>query len=467
MACLERGMREGVGFALVIESQFRLCEEMNWENPKPPAWFTARMIAWALYDMGATVFSMLVISRYFGPWVVEQMGGTVERFNDAVWKSLLIAALLQVILSPISDELGRRRIFVVLFTLLCVGCCILLGYADNLQTGIALFVAANVGYQVAFSYYNAMLGDVADERHWARISGIGIGIGYVGSVIGLLVAASFIHSEKGHVNYSPGFQVAGVLFLILSLPMFLFVKDKPGLVRLNLSQSLTNSVGSFITTLRRVLRNREMSFFFLGCLLALDAVSTVIVNMALYCEKVVGLDPSDGFKPVYMGRDLFNLTISQVDLFIISCTVFAIFGAFVIGHISDKTSHYKTLLAVLVIWMAGLILAMFGVQRRLFYIVGPLFGLGFGGIWTVSRAYLQELCHPEERSQMFALFGVVSRGAAIIGTFLWARVFAWAEPAFGERKAYRLAFAGVLILLALGFWMMRLGEPRRNRNFQY
>jgi len=250
--------------------------------------------------------------------------------------------------------------------------------------------------------------------------------------------------------------------LVFSFPLFLFVKEAPSLVRLNLTESLTNSIGSFMTTLRRVARHREMLFFFIGCLLALDAVHTVIVNMTLYCKNMVGLDPLLGFdlSPRWKGHVLFQLPVSEIDVFLITSTIFAIVGALGLGHISDKTSHYGTLMAVLILWMVALVLAMFSVQRALFWITGPLFGLGFGGIWTVSRAYLQELCHPEERSQMFALFGLVGRGAAIIGTFIWARVFRFCEPIFGERKSYRFAIAAVLGLLVLGFWIMLYARPR-------
>lgn len=434
---------------------------MNGDDIPKPRWFNLRMLAWALFDTGATVFSMLVISRYFGLWVVEEMGGTVGRFNDAVWISLLFAGLVQIVLSPISDELGRRRVFVVFFTLLCVCACSLMGTTVDLTRGLILFCVANLGYQTAMGYYNAMLGDVADERHAARISGIGVGLGYVGSIVGLLVSARYVDAENHH--YGLVFPLAAMLFLAFALPLFLFVREKPSLVRLNLTQSITNSVGAFVTTLRRVVRHREMLCFFIGCMLALDAVSAVIVNMVPYCKNVVGLDPLRGFNfsPMWKDRILFHLTVSEIDLFLITSTVFAIIGSFVIGHISDKTSHYKTLLAVLVLWIGVLILAMFSVQRKLFWFTGPLFGLGFGGIWTVSRAYLQELCHPEERSQMFALFGLVGRGAAILGTFVWARVFSWSSPYFGDRKAYRLSIAAVLALLVLGFWLLCLANPKR------
>jgi MFS transporter, UMF1 family len=437
-----------------------IVKAMDWNEPKKQRWFNLRVVAWALFDLGVTIFSMLVISRFFGPWVKHQMGGSVSAFNRTAAISMIAAAFLQIVLSPISDELGRRRIFVVWFTLLCIAATWAIAFAPTLAWGLFFFAIANLGYQTASVFYNAMLGDVSDDRHKARVSGIGIGVGYVGSILGLILAQFFVDAKNHH--YSRVFELTAILMVIFVLPLFLFVKEKPSLVRLNLAQSLTNSIGSFVTTLRRVTRNREMLLFFIASLLILDAVHTVILNMALCCETLFDLDPAKGFVWPLSWKDqmLIPFKLSELDSFIIVSTVFAIFGALIIGDIADKTSHYKTLLAVVIIWMIALAIAMLSVKKKLFWVAGPLFGIGLGGIWTVSRAYLQELCHPEERSQMFALFGLVGRGAAVLGPFVWATVFDIFQPMVGDRKAYRIAIATMLALVAIGFWILLKAKPK-------
>jgi len=439
---------------------------MDWTEPKRPSWFNLRVVAWALFDLGATIFSMLAISRYLGPWVVDEKGGTEAELNLSMSLSMAIAAILQILLSPISDEWGRRRVFVIFFTIVCAAACAGMSGAPTLGTGLLLFVVANIGYQVASVFYSAMLDDVSDERHRARVSGIGVGLGYVGSIIGLLLSEKLVRPD---INlYSPVFEFTAVAFFVFALPLFLFVPEKPSLVRLNFAQSLTNSIGAFATTLRRVWLHRELLFFFIGCLLALDAVHTVIFNMALYCKTVVGLDPVKPVElPFWSGVGTGGpFQVSEMNLFLITSTVCAIFGAFGIGHIADKTDHYRMLLAILVLWMVALVLAMFSVQRTLFWLIGPLFGLALGGIWTVSRAYLLDICHPEERGQMFALYGLVGRGAAILGPAVWAGVVTLFRPEIGERKAYRLAIGAMLLLMALGFWVILLARPRSRQSWR-
>jgi UMF1 family MFS transporter len=435
---------------------------MDWSETTRQRWYNTRVWAWAVFDIGATIFSMIVLSRYGGLWADEQIGGSVTSFNNTVAVSMAIAGVIQILLGTISDELGRRRIFVVWFTCFCAAACAAMSLAHSLVIGLLLLALANMGYQIGFVFYNAMLADVADERHKARISGIGSAIGYCGSIIGLLVCARF--ADPSHHNYSNVFWVTAIMFLFFAMPLFLFVRERPGLVHFNWVQSLQNSVGSFITTFRRVARHREMLFFFLGCLLALDAVHTVILNMSLYCKNVVGMDVLEGFKlaPQWKGRLLFSCEVNEIDAFLITSILFSIVGAPIIGHIADKTNRYQILMAVVGLWIGALLLAMFSVQRRLFWLTGPLFGLGFGGIWTVSRAYLLELCHPEERGQMFAIFGLVGRFAAIIGPIVWGNVFKIGRCLFhNDRQAYRLSIAAILILISVGFWILLKARPRQ------
>ncbi len=435
---------------------------MYWDEPKKERWINARVAAWAIFDLGTTIFSMNVISKYFSLWAVEQQHGTVAAWNITCAMSILATALLQVVLSPISDELGKRRVFVVWFTAICIVCCAAISKVNDLNLGLALFALANLGYQTAFVFYSAMLGDITDKRHESRVSGIGIGAGYVGTILGLLIAARWVEGTPGNFNYSKVFSITAFLLFLFSLPLFLFVKEKPSLIRFNLTESIKNSVGAFTTTMRRVTRNREMLLFFIACILCLDAVHTVIVNMTLYCTKVVGLDAVKGVDWSIGWKDnvLYALKVSEIDAFLITCAGFGIIGALVFGDVADKTDRYKTLIVVVIVWMVALVLAIFSVQRKLFWFAGPLFGIGFGGIWTVSRAYLQQLCHPEERGQMFALFGLANRCAAFIGPLVWAAVFAIFEPTWGERKAYRCAIGAVLVLMIIGFWILLIARPK-------
>lgn len=415
------------------------------------------MIAWAFFDVGLGIFSMVVLSRYAGPWIKDQLNGDVPLFNATISVSMAIAGILQIVLSPISDETGKRRIFVVCSTVLLIIGCFFLSKATTLWNALFILAGTNIAYQTGVVFYNSMLLDVSDERHRARVSGIGMALAYTGAVIGLLYVPRYV----SHSDIAPAFAATAFLTLIFSLPLFFFVSEKKSLVRLNLASSIRNSIGAFLTTLRRITRNRQLLFFFLGALFAFDVVETIVVNMALYCKDVAGLSGTQGieFPITYMGKTLFRTpVISQIDMFIIASVVFAILSSLIIGHISDKVGHYKTFVCILVLWMVALLMTMYAVHRK-FWIIGPLFGIGFGGIRTVGRAYLSEICHPEERGQMFAIFGLIGRGAAVLGPLVWAGTFYLFEPMLNQRGAYRMSILSMLLLMVIGFWLILRGRP--------
>src|SRR5256885_1271932 len=126
---------------------------MSWQESKPPAWFNTRVIAWAIFDIGATIFSMTVISRYLGPWIVQEKGGSVLAFNATMSVSMIIAGIIQVVLSPISDELGRRKIFVLTFSLIHIAACASMSFSTTLGSSLMAFALANIGYQTALVFY--------------------------------------------------------------------------------------------------------------------------------------------------------------------------------------------------------------------------------------------------------------------------------------------------------------------------
>jgi len=434
---------------------------MNWDEPKKKGWLNARVLAWSVYDIGATIFSMAVISRCLGPWIVGEHHGSVLDYNVAVSVSMVLAGVVQILLSPISDEWGRRRVFIVSFTLISAAACAAMGGARGLKDALLWFVLANMAFQTALVFYYAMLGDISDERHKSRIAGIGVGLGYVGSIVGIFLVGRYANVSQG--VYSPIFWPVAKAMVLFALPLFFFVRERSGFIHFNFAQSLQNSVPAFLTTLRRVISHPEMLYFFIGSLLALDALMTVTVNMSLYAQGVVGLDPlQDLSLPlIWKGKKLFDYPFSELNAFLIFSTSFAIIGAPIIGHIADKIGRYRMLQAVVLLWVFALTLAMFSVQRKLFWVTGAFFGVAFGGMWTASRSYLLDLCHPEERGQMFAIYGLVGKGAALIGPLTWGLVFQFANPYFGERKAYRLCLAAILFLTVCGFFILRKAKPKQ------
>ncbi|MBV9463731.1 MAG: MFS transporter, partial [Verrucomicrobiae bacterium] len=292
------------------------------------------------------------------------------------------------------------------------------------------------------------LADVADDRHLARISGIGTGVGYMGTLIGVL----FVSRYAGVGVYTPIFVPTAALFLAFSLPLFFFVREQPQLHRGSFGEAVRNSWNAMFLTLRRVAARREILLFFVAVLIGLEATQTSTQYMAIYAKEVVHLSEVKG--------SFLGLRLAEMDVFFLVTAVFALLGAFIVGHLGDKWGHWRMLLVVMGIWVTGLGLGTLDTSKKVFYVVGFLIAVGYGGIWTVSRSFLMAVCHPEEKSQMFAIFGVVNKGAAIFGPLIWAGTMHLAHrwPAYEYRAA--LASMGLLMLIGLLVMSRVRLEPR-------
>ncbi len=84
----------------------------------------------------------------------------------------------------------------------------------------ALFVVANVAYQAGLQFYDALLPEVSTEENRGWIGGIGVGIGYLGSYIGVGVGLLLLSVYKYPIEII--FPVVAVLFLLFALPCFFF-----------------------------------------------------------------------------------------------------------------------------------------------------------------------------------------------------------------------------------------------------
>lgn len=377
--------------------------------------------SWAFYDFANTIFSMNVISLYFALWVTVDHGGPDILYSAALSGSMFAVAISVPLFGAISDQTGRRWFPLILLTIVSVVATALIGQTSQLGVGLCLFVIANYCYQSALVFYNGMLPHIARHSNVGMISGYGVALGYVGSIAGLLLVKSFV-ADGGR---SAAFLPTAILFLMFSIPCFLFVKDpapKPFHV----------DVGKAFRTLKETIANAaryHVLLKFIGIhFLILDVVNTIIAFMAIYANKVIGFDDA------------------QITTFLILSTVFAMLGSVVIGWLVKFKGTVFSYWTVLWIWLAALTLIMVSPGETLFWVVGPLAGIGMGGVWVVSRTIIVELSPPEKVGEFFGLYGLAGKMASIVGPLLWGSVV-WILQDTQTLK-YRAA-VGTLLLITI------------------
>ncbi len=94
-----------------------------------------QVISWSMYDLANTIFSMNILSRYFKPWVVEDLGKDGLYYDIPYAASMLVAGLLMPALGALSDQSAKKKLFLLFFT---VSCCLALGIIPHLP--FSLFI---------------------------------------------------------------------------------------------------------------------------------------------------------------------------------------------------------------------------------------------------------------------------------------------------------------------------------------
>lgn len=384
------------------------------------------VLAWCLYDLANTIFAMNMTSYHFPVWVVSDRGGQELQYSVAFGVSMLASALLMPRLGAQADRSGGRVRAMIFWTLGCVALTGVLTWIPSLTAALAVFALANFCYQLAGVFYNALLPSVSADGQMGRISGYGVALGYVGTLIGILATAPVAARWGRQATFLP----TALLFLLLALPSFFLVREEP-VARGTAGSARTEREASVRAVLRPLLPS---------ALLGLGALGTVILFMSVYAKQAIGL--SDG----------------ALQRLLTSATGFTIVASFVWGRITDRLGGFRTLKWVWAVWVAVFGLATFSLDERLFLLIGCLCGTAVGGTWVASRVLLVEWVGVERVGEAFGLFGLISRVSAVVAPMLWAALIWLCRPLGPVR--YQVGMGSLFLCIVLGGWMFsRLRPP--------
>ena len=395
--------------------------------------------SWILYDLANTIFSMGVVSLYFSLWVRDAVGADRADFVYGIIAAISMGIIFVIspLLGAMTDRAPRRMPFLVVSTLVCVGLTLLIARSGYWPTILA-FVFANAAYQAGLQFYDALLPEVSTEENRGRISGIGVGIGYLGSYFAVGIGMVMDTDDMSVL-----FTAIGIAFLALAIPCFFFVKERgnPNPRPVFGWTMIKESTAQTVRTLKSGREYPGLLRFLVGRVFYTDAINTVINVMALYTVNVA---MASG-----LAEDAGKDKAEQIMLFAIT---FAVIGGFVWGRMVDRIGPKRTLDRVLWLWVATFLgagaIGLLALPVSVLFVVASMAGVGLGGIWSADRPYMLRLTPPDRIGEFYGLYGMVGRFSAITGPLSWAGV-AWLcigqlgmTPATGQG-------IGVLVLLVL------------------
>ena len=381
-----------------------------------------RAASWVVYDLANTIYAAAV-TYLFTPYFTDRFDGEIDTRTSigiVTTASMLLAGLMSPLLGAIADRTGRARTYLALGTLLNVAMMLVWGLGGSATALLAALFVANVAYQAALTFYNALLPSVAATGREGWLSGIGTGVGYFGNIV---VLVALVAVPPASFAEAPSYLAfGGVAFLGFALPCMLLVADTRAVGHGPLGAAVRTSWRDLGRSLRELPRHRPLWWFLLGNFCVVDVLNTAIQFFGDYVKDAFA-EPYAAGTLRWFGMEFGPDAGSMVGFLGMLGLVFsglAFVFALAIARWTDR--HALGVLRVSALGLAVALLggAWFGGGDTTLFTLTLVVGgaLGMAGVWTAGRKLLLQLVPRERAGEFFGLYGITVK-VSVLGSVLY------------------------------------------------
>jgi UMF1 family MFS transporter len=410
-----------------------------------------------LFDFATTVFSFVVVTRYLNDWILEERNqpDIVIGAMTAVVSVALVVSLPA--LGARADRTGRRMAILVPFSLLSIAATAVLGVVGPVWAALVAAAVATYGFYAADAQYHPLLADVATPARQGRVSGIGVAVGLVGSLVALATLGTFVDDGEAQQAFLP----AAGIYLLFALPLFLFLREGPprrgegdrsgpdpgvatersradGGLECDRSGPDPSALRRLFEALRRA-RGEPYGRFLFARFFYIDALATAIQFTAVYARRTGDFDGD------------------RIDLLLGIATVAAILASIVAGFAAERVGARRVIALTLSTTIGALVVTAVTGSGWILWAVGPCIGGALGSLSAVDRILMLHLAPGERRGEEFGLYALVGKLSAGFGPLvLWGGTVLVATAAGLSRfDASRCAVIALSASAGLGLWLLR------------
>ena len=387
------------------------------------------MQAWAFYDWANSVYTLVIASTifpiYYGA-LFRQKGieeiqlGQFSFHSEAIIPyvtaiGFLIIAIISPLLSGIADYLGNKKFFLQFFCYLgSISCMSLYFFSlENIVISLLIYLLALIGFWGSLVFYNSYLPDIAPKEEQDRISAKGFSLGYIGSVILLLICLAMVllvDESKAIQMMRYSFVLVGIWWIGFSQYTYYYLPNHRNNKKLHVDIIFNgfkelNKVWQQIKHI--IALRRYLGAFFVYSM----AVQTIIIIAAYFGEKEVNWG-SDSKRTI--GLIVSILVIQLV----------AVFGAWITSKLVSKYGNIKVLIVLNFLWICICTYAYFVITPNDFYIAAFFVGLVMGGIQSLSRSTYSKLIPTDAKdtTSFFSFYDVAEKIGIVIGMLTYGYI---------------------------------------------
>lgn len=390
--------------------------------------------AWAFYDWANSVYSLVISSAifpiFYGALTITIDDGIITNdnvtflgidFNNDTLISyvtglaFLVVSVLSPFLSGIADYVGNKKNFMKFFCYMGAISCIGLFWfnLEQLWFGLLCYFLALIGFWGSLVFYNSYLPDIAFPEQQDEISAKGYSLGYIGSVLLLLLCLGMILSYETFGFKDKGlptrlsFILTGVWWIVFSQYTYYYLPKGNKTNHKVTKDVLFNGFKELKKIWFRINENLQLRRYLYAFFLYSMAVQTIMLIATYF-----GIEELD-----WGGQD--STTGLIVSILLIQLV--AILGAFLTSRASGKFGNIQTLIVINVMWIGICIYAYFITTPFQFYGAAALVGLVMGGIQSLSRSTYSKLLPRDavDTASYFSFYDVSEKIGIVIGMFTY------------------------------------------------
>nr|VFK37496.1 MAG: MFS transporter, UMF1 family [Candidatus Kentron sp. TC] len=413
------------------------------------------ILAWIGYDWANSAFTTLVVTFVYATYFTQSIAPD-EVTGMALWsRAVAISGICIAFLAPIlgrfADRGDIRHRYLIVATLICIVATSALtfmkpGQPHAVFLALAIFIIANVAFEIGMVFYNAFLPDIAPVEKIGRISGLGWGIGYLGGLLCLLTALLMllqdtplfgIGAAEGF-NYRASNLLVALWFLVFSIPALLFLRVPEDRTRQSSLRPgiTTHSSPNLRQTLREISAYPDALWFLIARLVYNDGMVTIFAFGGIYAAGT------------------FDMSISEVIQFGIGINVAAGLGASLAGPLDDRVGGKAMVLITLVALSCFTLLAAAAPSKPWLWVAGIGIGIFAGPNQAASRSLLGRFAPARRQNEFFGLFAFSGKITAFMGPLLLGIMTQWTG-------SQRIGITTILgFFLIGGILLFRIDEKR-------
>jgi len=397
---------------------------------------------WAFYDWANSGFATTVMAGFFPIFFKSFWAGDLEAaestFVIGSVNSLigLLIAISAPILGAIADAGKTKKKFLFIFASLGI---LATGYLffipeSSWKLAVVFYGLGVIGFSGGNIFYDALIVSVSSPDERNRTSSLGFSLGYLGGgLLFLLNVAMYLYPQWFGLSGPAeavlwSFLSVAIWWLIFSLPLLLYVKEKNELKNIEKTNVITAAFANLLNTAKSVRNYKKVVIFLLAYFLYMDGVDTII-RMATSYGSDIGLSASSMISALLLTQFIgFPATL-------------------VFGFYADKFGYKESLTFAIIVYIGVVLFSSQMDTATEFFIVAGIIGLVQGGVQAISRSYFSNLIPQDKAAEFFGFYNFIGKSSVFLGPFMVSGIaLLTGSPSIGILSLLILFIPGLILL---------------------